>query len=64
MSRWLEDDGLGGYREVLADIEECSCLINEVCCNDKSDMCCDFHHPEYCTYRCPYFTKEDGLLAE
>lgn len=62
MSRWLEDDGFGGHREVLADIEECRCLINEVCCNDKSEQCCDFPHPDYCTYRCPHFTKEDGLL--
>lgn len=64
MSRWLEDDGFGGHREVLADIEECRYLINEVCCNDKSEQCCDFPHHEYCAYRCPHFTKEEGLLAD
>lgn len=62
MSRWLEDDGCGGHREELANIDECRYLINEVCCNDKSDQCCDFPHPEYCEHRCPYFTKEDGAI--
>lgn len=63
MSRWLEDDGHGGYCEELANIDECRYLINEVCCNDKSDQCCDFPHPEeYCAKCCPYFTKEDGII--
>jgi len=62
MSRWLEDDGCGGHREVLANIDECRYLINEVCCNDKSDQCCDFPHPEYCAYSCPHFAEEDGQV--
>lgn len=64
MSRYLEDDGHGGYREKLANIEECRYLINEVCCNDKSHQCCDFPHPEYCLYCCRHFTKEDGSLEK
>lgn len=62
MSRWLEDDGNGGLREVLADITECRYLIDDVCCNDQSEQCCDFPHHEYCSQRCPHFTKEEGLL--
>lgn len=62
MSRFLEDDGFGGYREELASIDECRYLINEVCCNDKCDQCSDFPHPEYCEHRCPYFTEEDGKI--
>lgn len=62
MSRWLEDDGNGGLRQVLANIEECRYLIDDVCCNDKSEQCCDFPHPEYCALRCPFFTKEEGSL--
>lgn len=60
MSRWLEDDGYGGLREVVANIEECRYLIDDVCCNDQSEQCCDYPHPEYCKYRCPHFTPEEG----
>lgn len=63
MSRWLEKVD-GEYREEIADLEQCKHLINEVCTNPDSDQCCDFPHYEYCTYCCPCFTKEDGLLAK
>lgn len=59
MSRWLEDDGKGGLREVLANIDECRYLIDDVCCNDQSEQCCDWPHAEYCLKRCPHFTKEE-----
>ena len=62
MSRWLESDKYGAYHEELASIDECCHLINEVCCNNKSNMCGDFPHPDYCMHRCPHFTKEDGAL--
>lgn len=64
MSRWLESDGAGGLREVLASTEECRYLIDDVCCNDRSDQCCDFPHPDYCTMCCPHFTPEDAKLIE
>ena len=62
MSRWLDSDRYGAYHEEIADMDECRHLINEVCTNDKSDMCCDFPHPEYCTHSCPYFAAEDGKI--
>lgn len=61
MSRWLEKKD-GVYHEEIACTYECRHLINEVCTNDKSDMCCDFPHPEYCR-RCELFKKEDGIIT-
>ena len=63
MSRWLDYDN-GEYHEEVADMEECKHLINEVCTNPDSEQCCDFPHYEYCLYRCPHFSKEDGMLAK
>lgn len=49
--------------ETIDSMEECKDLINDVCTNPSSDQCCDFPHPEYCKYRCPHFTKEDGIIV-
>lgn len=63
MSRWADTREDGGIREEIASMDECKWLINEVCCNDASQQCCDFPHPdEYCKKRCPHFTKEDGII--
>ena len=62
MSRWLEEGTDGILRQVISSTEECRYLIDDVCCNDKSEQCCDYPHPEYCAQRCPHFTKEDGVL--
>ena len=63
MSRWADTREDGGIREEIASMDECKWLINEVCCNDKSNECCDYPHPEeYCKKRCPHFTKEDGII--
>ena len=64
MSRWADTREDGGIREEIASMDECKWLINEVCCNDKSNECCDFPHLEYCKYRCPHFTEEDGVIEE
>ena len=64
MSRWLESDGAGGLREVLASTEECRYLIDGTCCNEKSEQCRDWPHPEYCALRCPHFTPEDAKLVD
>ena len=61
MSRWMEQSSDGTIRQGIISMDECRYLIDEVCCNDKSDQCCDFPHEEYCQ-RCPHFTKEDGVL--
>lgn len=63
MSRYLESCD-GGYHEEIADLEECKHLINEVCTNPDSELCCDFPHYEYCLYRCSHFMKEDGIIRE
>ena len=64
MSRWADTREDGGIREEIASMDECKWLINEVCCNDQSDECCDFPHHDYCKNRCPHFTKEDGVIEE
>ena len=58
----MEKDPDGTIRQGIISTEECRYLIDEVCCNDKSDQFCDFPHPDYCKERCPHFTKEDGVL--
>ena len=63
MSRWLDKVGSSVYHEEINSMDECRWLINEVCCNDKSDMCCDFPHEDYCK-RCVLFTKEDGIIEK
>lgn len=63
MSRWMEKGADGVIRQGIVSVKECRYLIDEVCCNDKSDQCCDFPHPEeYCARQCPHFTKEDGVI--
>lgn len=64
MSRWLEVGDEGQYIETIADMDECKHLINEVCTNPDSQQCCDFPHEEYCKHRCPFFTKEDGVIKQ
>ena len=62
MSRWIEtgkDERGRFYLETLKDPDGCKWLTNEVCCNDKCGMCCDFPFEEDCTAeRCPYFERE------
>lgn len=62
MSRWIEtgkDERGRFYLETLDDPDGCKWLTNEVCCNDKCGMCCDFPFEEDCTpEHCPYFGKE------
>lgn len=58
----MDEGDDGEIRQSISSMDECRYLINEVCCNDKSDQCCDFPHPDYCNSRCPHFTKEDGTL--
>lgn len=63
MSRWMERGSDGTIRQGIISMDECRYLIDEVCCNDKSQQCCDFPHPEeYCAKSCPFFTKEDGVI--
>lgn len=63
MSRWMEKGSDGVIRQGIISMDECRYLIDDVCCNDQSEQCCDFPHPiEYCKKRCPHFTKEDGAL--
>lgn len=58
----MEKDGNGIILQGIISMDECRYLIDEVCCNDKSEQCCDFPHEEYCKQRCPHFTKEDGII--
>ena len=59
----MESDGNGHYLTEILSMDECKYLVDEVCCNDKSEQCCDFPADEYCKNRCPFFTKEDGIIT-
>ena len=58
----MEKDSNGVILQGIISMDECRHLIDEVCCNARSDMCCDFPHEEYCNNRCPFFEKEDGVI--
>ena len=60
MSRWIAEKEDGGYLVTLADMDQCKHIYNEVCCNDKSEACCDYPDEEECK-TCPLFEKEDGI---
>ena len=59
MSRWLEKLPDGTYKEDIYDRDGCKWLVNEVCCNDRCNWCCDFPAPEEDCKICEYFEKED-----
>lgn len=62
MSKWIEEKQ--DYTIIcIASMEECKHMYNEVCCNDKSEWCCDFPNQEECD-ECPLFEKEEGLEDE
>ena len=61
MSRWMEKDKDGVIHQGIISMYQCRFLIDDVCCNDKSDQCCDFPHEEYCR-KCEHFVKEDGII--
>lgn len=58
----MDRDSDGNIRQGIVSMDECRYLIDEVCCNDKSEQCCDFPNEEYCAKHCPVFTKEDGII--
>lgn len=62
MSRWIQKDEDGSITQGIVGMDECRYLVDEVCCNDRSEQCCDFPHPDYCKTRCPHFTEEDGVI--
>lgn len=64
MSRWLQKNEDGTFSQGIISMDECRYLVEEVCCNDRSDMCCDFPHPDYCSKICPFYTDEDGILEK
>ena len=57
----MEKDSDGIIRQGITSMNECRYLVDEVCCNDQSDQCCDFPHEEFCKH-CPHFTEEDGII--
>lgn len=62
MSKWIEEKD-GRIITTIADMEECSYMYNEICCNDKSELCRGYPRKEKCT-ECPLFEKEEGLEDE
>ena len=65
MSRWLDRNEDGTYKEEIESMEVCRWRINEVCCNDKSEYVADYPYPRCkCENEkdCRYFEKEDGAV--
>ena len=67
MSRWLERNSDGTYKEEIESMEVCRWRINEVCCNDKSEYVADYPSP-FCKCEsekdCSCFEKEVGISNE
>ena len=57
MSKWLEKMGDGRYKVILADLDGCKYMYDEVCCNDRSEWCCDY--PGEDCKACKLFESED-----
>ena len=66
MSRWLDRNPDGTYKEYIESMEICKWRINEVCCNDKSEYLGDYPYPNCkCESKkdCRYYKKEDGVIG-
>ena len=59
MSRQIDQLPDGTYHVEVYDWEGCRHLHNEVCCNDKCDMCFDFPNQEEDCKRCKCFEPEE-----
>ena len=72
MSRYLEKNKDGTYNEEVVSMQYCKWLINDICCNEKSDCLADYPYPmSICemgkdgkNYACDCFEKEDGVINE
>lgn len=63
MSRTIRFEDLR-CKEIIADMNKCKHMLDDVCACPVSDHRYDKPHPDYCKNRCPHFTKEDGVIAE
>lgn len=51
----------------IESMDMCKWLIDDICCNDKSDYLGDYPYPREicgCAGRCHYFEKEVGIIEE
>ena len=68
MSRTLiYDDNFKYIGQEIESMDMCKWLINDICCNDKSDCLADYPYPRsICEnkYGCGCFEKEDGIIEE
>ena len=72
MSRYLEKNKDGTYKEEVVSMQYCKWLINDICCNSESDCLADYPYPmSICeldkdgkNYTCDCFEKEDGVINE
>jgi hypothetical protein len=70
LSRFLTKTENDETIEEIESMKKCKWLINEVCCNDKSDCLGDFPYPSsICeieedgkNYMCGCFEKENGII--
>lgn len=58
MSRWIEEQPDGTYKEEIADPDKCRHMYHDVCCNDKSDYLADWPTEEECR-KCRLFKQEE-----
>lgn len=67
MSRFLIRKENGSYLEEIESMELCKWLINDICCNEKSDCLGGYPYSRsICEdeYGCGCFEKEDGVIKE
>lgn len=60
MSRYLQKRIDGVWEETLEDMNKCSWLVDDVCCNGDAESFGNFPSDEDCE-TCHHFTAEDGL---
>ena len=61
MSRYLKKAAIHGkWVQVIEDMNKCSWLVDDVCCNGDCEHCGDFPDDEDCEV-CNHFKSEDGM---
>lgn len=64
MSSYLSKNEKGEYIQEIQDINLCKWLINDVCCNDKSECLGDYPYPRsICEdeFGCGCYEKEKNI---
>ncbi len=65
MSRWLDRNEDGTYKEEIESMEICKWRFNDVCCNDKAEYLGGYPDCKCESKKdCRYYKKEDGVIGK